>query len=149
MTLLVKVAAAVAGAAAAGWWALVKVQGDSLMVFEPSALRGVTGDDHTLHGEISIANRGKAGGVVHRVEGRIVDGPRGRVLVTLQGSRTERGWWRSNVLNPGESCVAEVEIELTEAATGPVEIELDAHEIGRRLKVHRVVRLRVTPPTHS
>ena len=144
---LVKVVAGVAGAGAAGWTAFKKVQGDSLMTFDPPVVANVTGNARSLHGEIPIVNRGKVGGVVHKVDGRLTDGRDGKVLVTRQGERTpERGWWRSNCLAPGQSCVAEIDVELAEPATGPVEIELDIHEIGRRLKVHRVARLTVAPP---
>ena len=50
----------------------------------------------------------------------------------------------SNILKPGETCVAEIDVELAEPGPGPVIVELDAHEIGRRLIVHR--RTRVTLP---
>jgi hypothetical protein len=139
-------AAGLAGMAAAGWAALVRIQGDSRMVYEPEALSSVTasGDGRSIHGEITIVNRGKVGGVVHKAFGRIVNGPPGRVLMTRKGSRPpQRGWWQSNCLLPGESCVAEVDVELDgpPPANGPVTIELDVHEIGRRLLVHRRVRL--------
>ena len=142
------VALGVPAAAAAGWAALVKSQGDSLITFEPEALTEVTGDAKMIHGEITMYNRGKAGGVVHKVDGRVVSGGTGRVLVTRKDSRTpERGWWRSLCLTTDESCVGEVDIELDEPATGSsVVIELDAHEVGRRLKVHRVVQLTVPVP---
>jgi hypothetical protein len=145
------VVAGLAGAAALGWAALVKVQGDSLIAVEGEALADVVadvgGDRRSFHGDVTLVNRGKAGGVVHRVEGRVVGTPSGRVLVTRQGSRPpERGWWQSNCLVPGESCVAEVEVELDEPASGPVTVELDVHEVGRRLKVHRIVRLSVPVP---
>jgi hypothetical protein len=42
--------------------------------------------------------------------------------------------------------VAEVDVELDAPAEGPVTIELDTHEIGRRLVVHRTVQLTVTAP---
>lgn len=141
---LVMAAVGLGGAAAAGWAALVQTQGDSEIVYEGDELSAVTGDEHTVHGEITLRNVGKAGAVAHKVFGRIVDGPPGRVLVTRQGSRPpERGWWQSNCLTPGQACVAEVEIELDEPATGPLVIELDTHDIGRRLVVHRVARITV------
>ena len=138
-----------AGAAGAGWAALVRAQGDSHLVYEPEALSRVawSGDGRRAHGEIAIVNRGKVGGVVHKVFGRVVGGPPGRVLVTRQGSRPpERGWWQSNCLLPGESCVAEVDVELDAPPTGPLTIELDTHEIGRRLVVHRTVQLALPAP---
>jgi hypothetical protein len=141
--------AGIGGAAAAGWVALVRIQGDSHLVYEPQKLGSVSwsADGRTAHGEIGIVNRGKVGGVVHKVFGRIVDGPPGRVLVTRRGSRPPaRGWWQSNCLLPGESCAAEVDVELDGAPDGPVTIELDAHEIGRRLVVHRTVRLALPAP---
>ncbi len=141
--------AAAAGAAWGGWLVFVRKQGDSLLVYEPEELSVVAGsaDGRTIHGEITIVNRGKVGGVVHKAFGRIVDGPPGRVLVTRQGSRPpERGWWQSNCLTPGQSCVAEVDIELDARPEGPVTIELDVHEIGRRLVVHRLARLSVSAP---
>ena len=141
---------ALGGAAAAGWAALVKTQGDSEIVYEGDGLSAVTGDDHTIHGEITLCNVGKAGAVVHKVFGRIVEGPQGRVLVTRQGSRPpERGWWQSNCLASGQACVAEVDIELDAPATGPIVIELDTHDIGRRLVVHRVERLTVPAPVRA
>ncbi|MFP5316879.1 MAG: hypothetical protein ACLGI2_01150 [Acidimicrobiia bacterium] len=143
---VVKVAVGVAVAGVLAWEAFKKAQGDSLMTFEPPSLSAVTGDARSVHGEITIVNRGKAGGVVHRVDGRVVDGRDGKVFVTRKDGRVpERGWWRSNCLPPGESCVAEVDVELAEPASGPVEIELDIHEVGRRLKVHRTLRLAVDP----
>lgn len=146
---LVLAAAGMAGAAGAGWVALVKVQGDSRMVYEPEALSSVSWsvDGRTAHGEVAIVNRGKVGGVVHKVFGRVVAGPPGRVLVTRKGSRPpERGWWQSNCLLPGESCVAEVDVELEAVPTGSVTIEIDVHEIGRRLVVHRTAQLTLAAP---
>ena len=141
------VALAVPGLAAAGWAALVKAQGDSLITFEPEAVTDVAGDSRLIHGEVTMFNRGKAGGVIHRVESRIVTGGPGRILVTRKDSRTpEKGWWRSVCIVPGESYVAEIDIELEQPAVEPVVIELDVHEIGRRLKVHRVVQLPVPVP---
>lgn len=143
---VVKVVGGVAAAGVAAWEAFKRVQGDSLMTFQPPSLSRLTGDPRSVHGEITIVNRGRVGGVVHKVDGRLVDGRDGKVLVTRKDGRVpERGWWRSNCLGPGASCVAEVDVELAEPASGPVEIELDIHEIGRRLKVHRVQRLTVDP----
>ena len=141
-------AVAVPGLAAAGWAALVRSQGDSLMTLEPEALTNVTGDNRIMHGEVTVFNRGKAGGVIHKADVRLVSGGTGRVLITRKDSRTpERGWWRSLCLTPGESCVGEIDIELDEPALGSsLVIELDLHEVGRRLKVHRVVRLTVPVP---
>ena len=143
---MVKVVGGAALVGAAAWTAFKKAQGDSHMAFEPAALSDVHGDPRSLHGEITIVNRGTVGGVVHKVEGRLVDGRDGKVLVSRKdGKAPERGWWRSNCMAPGDSCVAEVDVELTEPAAGPVEVELDIHEIGRRLKVHRLVRVTVAP----
>lgn len=140
-------AVGLSGAAAAGWAALVQKQGDSEIVYDGHELTAVTGDDRTIHGEITLRNQGKAGAVAHKVHGRIVEGPPGRVLVIRQGSRPpEPGWWQSNCLTPGQACVAEVEIDLDEPATGPFVIELDTHDIGRRLVVHRVGRITVPVP---
>ena len=144
---VVLAALAAGGAAVGGWAGLVWKQGDSEIAYESDGLVGLTGDDRTMHGEITLRNRGKAGAVAHKVFGRIVDGPPGRVLVTRQGSRPpERGWWQSNCLTPGQACVAEVDIELDEPATGPFVIELDVHDIGRRLVEHRVARITVRAP---
>lgn len=146
--------AGLAGAAWAAWIALVRVQGDSRMVYEPDELSSLSAssDGRSVHGEITIVNRGKVGGVVHKAFGRIVDGPPGRVLMTRKGSRPpHRGWWQSNCLLPGESCVAEVDVELDgpPPADRPVTIELDVHEIGRRLMVHRTVQLPVAVPKRT
>lgn len=134
------VAATVAGAGAAGWAALVRAQGDSELAFESPTPRpgGAT---------VRLVNRGKAGGVVHKVDGRLVAGGPGRVLVTRQGSKPPwAGWWESVCLPSGASCVAEVEVELDGPLPerGPVVVELDAHEIGRRLVVHRRFRFGVS-----
>jgi hypothetical protein len=140
-------AATLAGGAALGWAALVKTQGDSHVAYEAEGLSGLHGDARTLHGEVTLRNEGKAGAVVHKVLGRIVEGPPGRVLVTRGGSRPpQRGWWQSNCLLPGETCVAEVDIELDEPATAPVTIELDVHDIGRRLVVHRRAQFTLDVP---
>lgn len=144
---LVLTAAGLAGAAVAGWAALVRVQGDSEMVVEPGALTNVTSDGRVIRGEVTITNRGKAGGVVHKVEARPGPGWTARVLVTRQGSRPpHRGWWQSNCLSPGQSCVAEVDIEPEGRGEGALTVELDVHEIGRRLVVHRTARLTVDVP---
>jgi hypothetical protein len=37
--------------------------------------------------------------------------------------------------------VAEIDVELAELGPGPVIVELDLHEIGRKLLVHRKTRL--------
>lgn len=134
-----------AGAAAtAGWFALARVQGDSEMGFGPSTVLETR--EGAIHAEIEVVNRGREGGVIRRIDGLLVEGPSARVLVTRRDSHPpQRGWWVSNILRPGESCVAEIDVELAEASPGPVIVELDLHEIGRRLLVHRKVRL--TLPT--
>jgi hypothetical protein len=135
------------GTLVAGWQAVVRIQGNAEFVYESPTLAHVAAHDKSIHGEVTVTNRGKQGGVLHKFEGRIVGRPPGRVLVTRQGSRPpERGWWVSNILKPGESCVAEVDVELDEPPTGPVIIELDAHEVGRRLKVHRILRVPLPLP---
>jgi hypothetical protein len=139
-------AAGVAGAAAAAWNALVRFQGDSEVGFGPATVGNpvVAG---SLHVEVELVNRGKEGCAIRRVNGRIVDGLAGRVIVTRKGSRPpERGWWVSNVLKAGDTCVAEVDVELVEPGPGPVVVELDAEEVGRRLMVHRTTRLTLAPP---
>jgi hypothetical protein len=134
-------ATGLAGAAAtAGWFALAKVQGDSEIGYGPSTVLETS--EGTTHAEVEIVNRGREGGVIRRVDARLVEGPPGRVLVTRKDSSPpERGWWVSNILKPGETCVAEIDVELTEPGPGPVIVELDLHEIGRRLLVHRKTRL--------
>ncbi len=127
-------------AAAAGWFVLARVQGDSEMGYGPSTIMGTT--DGTVHAEVELVNRGREAGVIRRVDGTLVEGPPGRVLVTRKDSQPpERGWWVSNILQPGETCVAEIDVELVGPGTGPVIVELDIHEIGRRLVVHRKTRL--------
>lgn len=141
-------AATLAAGAALGWAALVNKQGDSQVSYDAEDLSGLHGDARTLHAEVTLRNQGKAGAVVHKVLGRIVEGPPGRVLVTRGGSRPpQRGWWQSNCLLPGETCVAEVDIELDEPATAPLTIELDVHDIGRRLVVHRRAQFMVDVPS--
>jgi hypothetical protein len=95
-----------------------------------------------VHAEVELVNRGREPAVVRRVDSNLVEGPPGRVSVTRRDSRPpERGWWVSNILRPGETCLADVEVELHEPGSGPVVVELDVHEIGRRLLVHRKIRL--------
>ncbi len=134
-------AAGLAGAAAtAGWFVLARVQGDSEIGFGPSTIMGT--DVGGVHAEVELVNRGREAGVIRKLEGTIVEGPRGRVMVTRKDSRPpERGWWVSNILKPGERCVAEIDVDLLEPGAGPVIVALDVHEIGRRLLVHRRTRL--------
>ncbi len=138
---------AAAGAVVAGWKVFERVQGDSEVAFAADELAEVAAAHGVVHGQIELVNRGRQLSTLRRVEGRIISGPPGRVLVTLQGSKPhQRGWWVSNLLQPGESCVAEVEIELQEPPTSAVVVELDAEDIGRGLAVHRTGRIRVPVP---
>ena len=147
MRRLVLIAAAATGAAVAGWKVFERVQGDSEVTFAAAELSDVAAAHGVVHGHIELVNRGRQLSTLRRVEGRIVQGPPGRVLVTLRGSTPhQRGWWVSNLLKPDESCVAEVEIELQEPPTAPVVIELDAEDIGRGLAVHRTARIAVPLP---
>ena len=134
-------AAGMAGAAAtAGWFVLARVQGDSEIGFGPSTIMGT--DEGSVHAEVELINRGREAGVIRKVEGTLAEGPPGRVLVTRKDSQPpQRGWWVSNILKPGESCIAEIDVELVGPGTGPVIVSIDAHEIGRRLLVHRRTRL--------
>jgi len=134
-------ATGVAGVAAtAGWIALARIQGDSEMGFGTTTVLETT--EGSVHAEVVLVNRGRESGVIRRLDGRLVEGPAGRVLVTRKDSMPpQRGWWVSNILRPGETCIAEVDVELAESGPGPVIIELDLHEIGRRLLVHRRTRL--------
>ncbi len=134
-------AAGVASAAAtAGWFLLAKAQGDSEMGFGPSTVIGTA--EGSVHAEIELVNRGREAGVIRKVEGILVEGPPARVLVTRKGSKPpQRGWWESNILKPGETCIAEIDVELAAPGPGPVIVALDVHEIGRRLIVHRRTRL--------
>ena len=128
------------GAATTGWFALVRIQGDSEIGYGPCTI--IDTDERAVHAEIAIVNRGREPGVIRRLDGVVVDGPSAKVLVTRKDSRPpHRGWWVSNILKPGESCIAEIDVELVEHAAGPVIVELDVHEIGRRLVVHRKTRL--------
>jgi hypothetical protein len=134
-------AAGLAGAAAtAGWFVLARVQGDSEIGFGPSTVMGT--DEGSVHAEVELINRGREAGVIRKLEGTLVEGPPGRVLVTRKDSQPpQRGWWVSNILKPGETCIAEIDVELVGPGGGPVIVALDAHEIGRRLLVHRRTRL--------
>jgi len=130
----------VGAAATAGWFALARIQGDSEIGYGPCTVMGTA--DGTVHAQVELLNRGREAGVIRRVDGALVEGPAGRVLVTRKESQPpERGWWVSNILKPGESCMAEIDVELTEPGPGPVIVELDLHEVGRRLLVHRKIRL--------
>ncbi len=140
-------AAGTVGAVVAGWQVFVRVQGDSEVEFAAEELSEVAVAHGVVHGRIQLVNRGRQLSTLRRVEGRVVEGPPGRVLVTRAGSKPhQRGWWVSNLLGPGESCVADVEIELQETTTCPVVIELDAEDIGRGLAAHRTTRIRVPVP---
>lgn len=131
-------------AATAGWFALARAQGDSEMGFGPC--RVLETAESAVHAEVEIVNRGREAGVIRRLDGRLIEGPTSRVLVTRRDSHPpRRGWWVSNILRPGESCVAEIDVEVAQPSRGPVIVELDLHEIGRRLLVHR--KLRVALPT--
>lgn len=126
--------------ATAGWFVLARIQGDSEIGFGPSTVIGT--DEGSVHAEVELVNRGREAGVIRKVLGEMVEGPPGRVLVTRKDSQPpQRGWWVSNILKPGESCIAEIDVELVGPGPGPVIIALDAHEIGRRLLVHRRTRL--------
>jgi hypothetical protein len=136
-----------AGAAAAGWTAFARWQGDGEIAYDADHLSDVRVGDQSVHGEIGLTNRGRQGAVLYRMEGRILQGPPGRVFCTRKDSRPpERGWWVSNVMKPGDSCIAEVDVELAEPVTGPLVIELDVSEIARRLIVHRTLRIPVSVP---
>ena len=134
-------AAGMVGAAAtAGWFVLARVQGDSEIGYGPATVIGTA--EGTVHAEVELVNRGREAGVIRKLEGILVEGPPGRVLVTRKDSQPpQRGWWVSNILKPGETCVAEIDVELAGPGAGPVIVQLDAHEIGRRLIVHRRTRL--------
>jgi hypothetical protein len=117
------------------------------MVWLSEVLGEVDRLDGTLTGVIGIQNQGRSLGVVRRVEGHIVSGATGAVLCTLQGSRPpERGWWVSNLLRPGMSCVAEIDLLLEAEPTGPVTIELTLQEMGRRVFQYRTARVHVPVP---
>ncbi len=140
----------VGAAATAGWFVLARVQGDSEIGFGPSTVMGTA--EGSVHAEVELVNRGRESGVIRKVDGVLIEGPPGRVLVTRKDSQPpQRGWWVSNILKPGERCVAEIDVELVGPGAGPVIVALDVHEIGRRLLVHRRTRLTlpvgVTTPT--
>jgi hypothetical protein len=110
------------------------------MGYGPSTIMGTA--EGSVHAEVELVNRGREAGVIRKVEGTLVEGPPGRVLVTRKDSQPpQRGWWVSNILKPGETCVAEIDVELVGPGQGPVIVALDLHEIGRRLVVHRRTRL--------
>jgi hypothetical protein len=139
-----------AGAVVAAWKVFVRRQGDSELVWLDTELKDVSQSGPTVTGTAGIENRGRQDAVLRKVEGRISAGGRGRVLVTRRGSRPhERGWWESNILEPGQGSVAEVDIQLEGDATGPLVIELDAHEVGRGLIAHRMARFRVPIPLRA
>lgn len=147
MSRRVLVGAGAAAAAVAAWNVFVRVQGDSHVAFTAAELSEVFSSHGAVHGRIGLVNRGRQLSTLRRVEGHLLEGPPGRVLVTRLGSKPhQRGWWVSNLLAPGQSCVAEVDIELEEAPTGPVVIELDAEDIGRGVAAHRTTRIRVPVP---
>ena len=145
--LLFGVVLACAGAWAA-WSLFVRIQGDSEVVFGSDELSNVSERDGALRGEIVLVNRGRQLAALRRVEGRVVEDPRATVHVTRQGTRpSEPGLWIANLLKPGESCVAEVEVHLAKGVASGLTVELDVHEIGRRPLVHRRGRFPITPPS--
>jgi hypothetical protein len=140
MRALLGLTGAGAAAATAGWFVLARIQGDSEIGYGPCTVMGTA--EGSVHAEVELINRGREAGVIRKVLGEMVDGPPGRVLVTRKDSQPpQRGWWVSNILKPGETCVAEIDVELVGHGEGPVIIALDTHEIGRRLLVHRRTRL--------
>ncbi len=139
--------AAAAGGAVLGFRTFTWWRGDSRMVWLAEVLDQVDRLDGTITGLIGIQNQGRSLGVVRRVEGHVVSGATGAVLATLQGSRPpERGWWVSNILQPGQSCVAEIDILLEVEPTEPVVIELTLQEMGRRVFQYRTTRVHVPVP---
>ncbi len=135
-------AGAVVGVRTFTWW-----RGDCRMAWLAEELSEVDHRPGTLTGLIGIQNQGRSLGVVRRVDGRIVSGATGAVLATLQGSRPpERGWWVSNLLRPGMSCTAEIDVLLEAEPTGPVVVELTLQEMGRRVFQYRTVRVTVPVP---
>jgi hypothetical protein len=117
------------------------------MAWQSDHLAEVDRLNGTLSGVIGIQNQGRALGVVRRVDGHVVSGATGAVLCTLQGSRPpERGWWVSNILRPGMSCVAEIDILLEAEPTGPIVLELTVQEMGRRVFQYRTARVTVPVP---
>ena len=138
---------AAAGGAVLGFRTFTWWRGDCRMAWLSEVLGEVDRSDGTITGVIGIQNRGRSLGVVRRVEGHIVSGATGAVLATLQGSRPpERGWWVSNILQPGQSCVAEVDVLLEADPSGPLVIELTLQEMGRRVFQYRTARVHVPVP---
>ena len=136
------VASAVVGVKTFTWW-----RGDCRMAWQSDQLSEVDRLNGTLTGVIGIQNQGRALGVVRRVDGHVVSGATGAVLATLQGSRPpERGWWVSNILRPGMSCVAEIDILLEAEPTGPIVLELTVQEMGRRVFQYRTAEVTVPVP---
>ena len=133
--------AAGVGGLVVGARAFTRWRGDSHMAWTGHELGEVARVGDTVTGTVGIENRGTSLGVVRRVYGRIVDGGTGTVLATLRGSRPpDRGWWVSNILRPGESCVAAIDLMLREEPAGPVVVvvvELTLQEMGRRLFQYR------------
>jgi len=124
------------------WW-----RGDCRMAWQSDRLTEVDRLDGTLTGVIGIENVGRALGVVRKVEGHIVSGATGAVLATLHGSRPpERGWWVSNILRPGESCMAEIDVLLEAEPTDAVVVELKIQEMGRRVFQYRTAQVTVPVP---
>ena len=138
---------AAVGGLVMGARAFTRWRGDSHMAWTGHELGDVAWVGDTVTGTVGIENRGTSLGVVRRVYGRILDGGTGTVLATLQGSRPpDRGWWVSNILRPGESCVAEIDLVLREEPVGPVVVELTLQEMGRRLFQYRTTRITAPLP---
>jgi len=131
---------------AAAWRLFVLIQGDSRIEFTSDRLERVRRTDDGLTGVVELRNVGRQCGILRRVDARI-DAPR-RVRVTRQESRPhERGWWVSNILEPGESCAAEVDVVFDHQPEEPLFVELETQEIGRGLIVKRSKRLAVPLPS--
>ena len=132
----------------AAWSLFVTIQGDSEVVFGSDELSNLSEHDGVLRSEIVLMNRGRQLAALRRVEGRVLEDQRATVHVTRQGTHpSEPGLWISNLLKPGDSCVAEVEVHVGSGLTSPLTIELDVHEIGRRPLVHRRRRFSIDPPS--
>jgi hypothetical protein len=71
-----------AAAATAGWFVLARIQGDSEIGYGPSTIMGTA--EGTVHAEVELINRGREAGVIRKVEGTLIDGPPGRVLVGVE-----------------------------------------------------------------
>jgi hypothetical protein len=124
----------------AGWKLFTRMQGDSDIVVDDASFASEPDVAHVVRGSIAFSNRGRQTGVLRRVAVTVLGEPDATVTVERRGSRPHQpGWWVANLVHPGETTVADIEICFPQDP-GPTVLEVDIEEIGRGLLRHRSSR---------